>query len=90
MFRIPTQDTLFQFTAFREDINQNVGVGANVFFAPTPTNGSLFSSIILHSLVIATWCVLYFFLFILNLKHLEQPLFSISAYQKSENKHWPP
>ena len=90
MFRIPTQDTLFQFTAFTEDINQNVGVGANVFFAPTPTNGSLFSSIILHSLVIATWYVLYFFLFTLTLKHLEQPLFSISAYQKSENKHWPP
>ena len=65
MFRIPTQDTLFQFTAFTEDINQNVGVGANVFFAPTPTNGSLFSIILL-----ATWCVLYFFLFILILKDL--------------------
>ena len=36
MFRIPTQDTLFQFTAFREDINQNVGVGANVFFCSNP------------------------------------------------------
>ena len=36
MFRIPTQDTLFQFTAFTEDINQNVGVGANVFFCSNP------------------------------------------------------